>query len=69
MTATELAKKWDARDSLYARRKALMDVLTNEEEVAVRAWRRMEVDELPVDEQSAALGTWSRWAPPAIRSR
>ncbi len=70
-TASQLGALWFERDQKYGMRKFNGQFLPLEpdEEVAIRWWRRREVEELPLDEQSAALGVLSRWTPPTIRGR
>lgn len=65
-TATALATRWLERDRRYSTRKenGRFRVMTEEEEVGIRVWRRKEIDGLPADERSAAWGILSRWSPP-----
>jgi len=69
--STTLIGLWYDRDQKYAARKQNGHFLplTEDEETAIRWWRKREVDALPLDEQSAALGTLSRWTAPVIRGR
>jgi len=67
MTYEELTKLWTNRDGLYARSHAGM---TDAEREAIIAWRRREAERLTDgDDQKAALGKLSIWAPPAPSRR
>ncbi len=54
-----LAEAWLYRDERYRGRS-----MSEQEEAAVRAFRRAEADGLPPDERLDALSLLARWSPP-----
>jgi hypothetical protein len=71
MTETALVGLWYDRDQKYSHRKidGRFLPLSEDEEAAIRWWRKREVDALPLEQQTLALATLSRWTPPVIRGR
>jgi len=68
VNALLLLKAWEQRDRRYAVRRTLRALapLSEREEAAVRANRRLEIFELRPSDRAAALEALGRWAPPRV---
>ena len=65
-TAVQLRNRWQARDDLYAKRKAPL----NETDIRhIRERRLLEVLDVSLEERAEAYEVLWRWSPPALRRR
>lgn len=60
MTATELLNLWRLRDNRYAMRR---EALTTAEYESSIAWRRSELQDVPIAERSRCAVALSMWSP------